>query len=369
MQSGSSLRSVRKVRRRPRPLAVLAVLALGGCGGPAPVPSAAPAPVPGPSSAPPPAAPLDESTLAQPPEVEEEPPPAQAPPAPAAYAPPPPFSPAERAERFPRGDLAAARARNREGLARRAAGDAPGALAAYEEALTLSPRYVPARYNRACELARLGGEHVSAALDELETLLRLGTKDARLFVARGRFDADFDAVREEPRFEAITGSVAFDPAAAFGRQFCRDPGRVGSLIDLDRGFQLYVETETAHEDGVTLDIYAHVTGKEAYDQAIRTVGEVASYVCDPNIEYPGNLGTFRLARAGGATKCLTLRGEAEWTSQFELCLVQHDGTWRLASVAEWPDGPIDERVMRDQAASARSAKETGLARFGVTAGR
>jgi hypothetical protein len=333
-------------------------LSLACASSPRPRPVAAPHPTTDPS------APIDESPRAEPPAADA-PIPLAAPEITPPTAPlPPPFSAKERAERFPRGDLAAARAKNREGLSLRQAGDHGGALTAYEAALALSPRFVPARYNRACELALLEGDARGRALDELETLLRMDTADARLFVSRARFDPDFDAVRGDPRFAALVGRVAFDPNLGVAAQHCVDPGRLGSLIDPERGVELVVETESADDSVTPVSFEEHATGRAAFDRVMWIMGETEWMVCGADAGWEGSLVGYRLARAKEPRKCLALAGEAEWTSQFLACFARDGGEWRLASLAMWPDGPISEDVAHQWRLAALAARDRGWARFG-----
>lgn len=279
------------------------------------------------------------------------------------YTPPAPFTDAERKARFPRGKLGDARTKNREGLALRAAGDAVGAKAAYAAALGLSPRFAPARYNLACELARAGDK--DGALQELETLLRLATPDARLFLGRARFDADFDGVREDARFKGLVGQVRFDATRPVAEQVCADPGRIADLIDPRRGVEVYVETEDASDRGLAEDYQIHVTGKEAFDQVSRVMSSLAWGACsDEDFELTGTLKTYRLASAKETKTCLGFAEQMEWSSQYLACFVNEDG-WKLASIAMFPDGPLGEDYETGLWRKARAAKERGYQNFGV----
>lgn len=282
----------------------------------------------------------------------------------APYSPPPPFSDAERKAQFPRGKLAEARTKNREGLALRAADDAAGAKAAYAAALVLSPRFAPARYNLACELAR-GGDK-DGALRELETLIRLATPDARLFVARARFDADFDSVREDARMQGLVGQVRFDPSRPVTEQVCADPGRVADLIDPRRGVEVFVETEDASDRGLAQSYEVHVAGKEAFDKVSGVMSALAWGACtDEDYGMTGTLKTYRLASAKEPKTCLGFAEQTEWSSQYLACFV-NDGGWKLASIAMFPDGPLSEEYEGGLWRKARAAKDRGYQNFGLT---
>lgn len=284
-----------------------------------------------------------------------------------AYVAPAPFSEAERKAKFPRGNLGDARTKNREGLARRAADDAGGAKAAYAEALSLSPRFAPARYNLACELAREGNKE--AALGELETLLRLATPDARLFVARARLDPDFASVREDPRFRGLVGQVRFDPTRPVAEQYCADPGRIADLIDEQRGVEIYVETESANEEKAIENFELRATGKEAFDRVARVMSELVWYACaEDDMGLTGTLKSYRLASAKDKQTCLAFEGQMEWSSQFLACFVNEDG-WKLASISMFPDGPLNDTWEYSLKQRARAAKDRGYRNFGVEASR
>jgi len=281
----------------------------------------------------------------------------------APYVAPVPFTDAERKARFPRGKLGEARAKNREGLRLRVAGDAAGARAAYAEAVTLSPRFAPARYNLACELARAGDR--DGALRELETLARLATPDARLFVARARFDEDFDGLREDARFRGLVALVRFDASRPVMEQYCADPGRIADLIDARRGVEVYVETESAAEEVKAESYEVHATGKGAFDQVAKVLGAMSWSACaDDDLGMTGTLKTYRLAAAKTQETCLAFEEQAEWTSQYLACFV-NDGGWKLASIAMFPDGPLSEDFEFRLKQKARAAKDRGYRNFGV----
>ncbi|MFO0748278.1 MAG: hypothetical protein U1F43_21840 [Myxococcota bacterium] len=290
-----------------------------------------------------------------------------APVAASAYAPPAPLSDAERRERYPVGDVVQARALNRSGYAKRQAGDAAGARADYEAALAASPRYAPARYNLACELARTGQADLrERAVLLIEDLVRIGTPQARTFVARTRFDEDLASLAADPRLAALAGTVRFDEAQPFARQMCEDRGRIGALVDPQKGFVEYLETESPSESFPTYHLTRRVSGKAAFDEALALIGQVALSACPTEgmDVRSGSLHTFRLAGDARDVVCMTSHGEAEWSSQALLCVVHEPQGWRIATFSQFPDGPI---IVEPMMAEAREAKRQGLALFGRAA--
>jgi len=310
-------------------------------------------------------APADTGGEAQPPD--------QAPPAPqdpikvGDYIAPTALSATERTSRYPKGDVAASRAANKRGLERRAAGDSVGALAEYRVAVDQSPSYMPARFNLACELAT-SAEPGSrdAAIGHLEDLLRIGSGEAREYVALAGFDEDFKALREDPRFQAIVGSVRFDPELSF-EQLCADPGRIVSLIDGATGFVDFVETEATPDGRPAKHLERHVVGKDAVKAAMAQLDEVSTYLCaaerDP--EMTGSLFTYKRARAGDKDPvCLAYDHSMEWSEQFLVCLARQPSGFRIASMATFPTGPIEPAAMAPVMKRVRSARDKGLALFG-----
>jgi len=294
------------------------------------------------------------------------PPPVQAPLTIASYTAPSALGPSERSKRFPRGDRAAAREANKKGLALRASGDHAGARAAYQEGVTASPSHVAVRYNLACELALDPAAH-DLAIAQLEELLRVGTPEARAFVSRARFDVDFAALHDDARFQAIVGSVHYDPAEPFGPQLCNDPGRIGSLIDPDKGYYDSVDQEAGADESPASFVAGVVQGKAAYDAALSQTRALGSYLCGGWEDPSGSLVSFKLANATKRdTVCMAFDAQGEWATQFLVCVANQPEGWRLASMAEFPTGPIGEEAMLAYRNNARAARDRGLALFGKT---
>jgi hypothetical protein len=283
------------------------------------------------------------------------------------YIAPAALSATERTRRYPKGDLAASRDANKRGLERRAAGDKVGALAEYRAAVEASPSYTPARFNLACELATSAEPGVrDAAIGHLEDLLRIGSGEAREYVALAAFDEDFKALRDDPRFQAIVGSVRFDPELSF-EQLCTDPGRIASLIDGAKGFVDFVETEATPDGKPAKHEERHVVGKDALKAALAQLKELSTYLCaaerDP--EMTGSLFTYKLARAGDKDPvCLAYDHSMEWSEQFLVCLARQPDGFRIASMATFPTGPIEPAAMAPVMKRVRSARDKGLALFG-----
>jgi hypothetical protein len=286
------------------------------------------------------------------------------------YTAPAALPPGERAARFPRGDLAKARDGNKRGLEKRLAGDDALARAAYTEALAASPAFNAARYNLACELARSKApEDHTAAIGHLEDLLRVGTAESRAFVARARFAPDFDALTADPRFQAIIGSVRIDPAEPLGLQLCDDPGRVASLIDTTRGLVAHVEAEATPTGGKAILETRTVTRKEALDVVAELTKRFTESACtlEPGLEKRKSLLEYRLAQAGAKDSvCLAWDTDIEWAEQFFVCLSKQPEGWRLATIARFPTGPLDESYEAKVWSRVSKARDEGLALFGKT---
>ncbi len=207
--------------------------------------------------------------------------------------------------RLPLAELSRARALNREGIAARARGDALGARGAYAEAVRLSPHLAPARYNLACEFARdASGSGHDEAIAQLESLFVLGSKEARAFAARARFDADFECLRSDPRFVAMQASIRFDPRQRSSAQLCDDPARIADLVDAARGVEAY-EFRQSMEDGHPDHLIdGRLAGKEAFDRAMSHARASSSDDCAwPSQD--GSFGTHALGppKGDGMTAC------------------------------------------------------------------
>lgn len=291
----------------------------------------------------------------------------------AEYAVPQAVPAAERATVYPDGDRAAAKKHNRAGLKAREGGDGAGALAAYRAAVAASPAYAPGRYNLSCELALAG--QGDAAIEQLEHLLRLGTPEARSFVARARFDPDFARVAGDPRFRAIGDSFRLDEGTGAGTgpgvlaQVCADPGRLVALIHPERGIGHYLETESAADDVKPEKAQGPLAPRDALRFVRRLLGPEGLW-CDG-----GRLRTYsedcerKLADFDVSTTpvCLTRSGCMEWTEQEEICLARDDGKLRIAFAARTPDGPIDPGIARRTAKAVTAEREKALARFAPAA--
>ena len=77
------------------------------------------------------------------------------------------------------------------------------ALQYYSDALSKDPGSVPALYNYACASSLDGNKN--DAVEYLQRLVDLGTKEATQKVKKARTDRDFDPVRDDPDFKRVTG--------------------------------------------------------------------------------------------------------------------------------------------------------------------
>ncbi len=271
-------------------------------------------------------------------------------PLPNGYVVPTAASAKERAVLFPVGDPARSRKLNTEGLRLRKLGKHKEALASYIAAYKASPANEAARYKAACEAALSENPEARAlVVPILETLLRQGTREARVFVAEARFDPDFKAVADNPNFWALVDSVAIDPSEPLGVQLCADPARVASLLDVKRGLVTHVERESARSDvRVPPPKTTHVTGRETLAAALSFLKEAASSMCEPDLQEVAGDSALLNARLGllgdKDVSCLSFATEIEWSSEYRVCLVRHDGAWRLAALAEVPSGPLDQEM-------------------------
>lgn len=79
------------------------------------------------------------------------------------------------------------------------------ALTQFEKAIDIYPGYVQALYDAACTHALLG--NADEAVDYLQKLTDIGTKDSLGRVFKARVDQDFLRLRDDPGFRATTGYV------------------------------------------------------------------------------------------------------------------------------------------------------------------
>jgi len=98
-----------------------------------------------------------------------------------------------------------AREFNREGLRKHRRLDIEAALRDYRAALEAWPGYPHTNYNIACAYALT--DRAEEALEHLAVLRLIGDEAARERLVAARLDADFDPLRGDPRFRALTGYV------------------------------------------------------------------------------------------------------------------------------------------------------------------
>jgi tetratricopeptide (TPR) repeat protein len=77
------------------------------------------------------------------------------------------------------------------------------ALEYFETALSKDPGSVAALYNFACASSLDGNK--DDAVEHLQRLVDLGTKEATVKVKKARTDRDFDPIRDDPDFKRVTG--------------------------------------------------------------------------------------------------------------------------------------------------------------------
>jgi tetratricopeptide (TPR) repeat protein len=285
----------------------------------------------------------------------------------AAYEPPKPLPAAQLAKQYPDGDRATAKKHNAEGLALRKIGDGAGAMAAYKAAVATSPSYVPGHYNYACELAIAG--QLDAAVAQLEHLLRIGTLEARSFAARAAFDEDFLRLRDDPRFLAIAASFTVDPSRPFLAQVCADESRLAAVVDAERGFGHYLETESAVDEALARKATGALRPATALRFLRKMMGPEGLW-CEGRAprkrseDCEAALADFALSEGPA---CFVRLGCTEWSDQEELCVVSAGGSWRVAFAARRPDGPLapEFRVATEKALGVERTK--ALAAFGQTA--
>ncbi|MBM4388830.1 MAG: tetratricopeptide repeat protein [Deltaproteobacteria bacterium] len=82
-------------------------------------------------------------------------------------------------------------------------GDCDGALKMYEEALSLYPGFVQALYDSACCYSLTGQKEL--AIEYLQRLVDIGTKESHAKFALARTDKDFDPMRDDVEFKKTTG--------------------------------------------------------------------------------------------------------------------------------------------------------------------
>lgn len=79
------------------------------------------------------------------------------------------------------------------------------AIGLYEDALSVYPYYVAAKYDLACARAVSGDER--GAIRELEELNSWDDSEAAQKIIKARSDEDFESIRDNPNFKLITGYV------------------------------------------------------------------------------------------------------------------------------------------------------------------
>ena len=189
------------------------------------------------------------------------------------YEPPEALSPKESRKAYPWGKRKAAKKKNTAALKARKKGDSEGALAAYKEALTLSPGYVTARFNLACEYARFG--KADEAIVELEHLYKMATPEAMRKLGKLQVDKDFDPIRGDHRIKAIEAGFKVDFDAMLFEQICGNEGKIITMMDNENG--LYgIKTRMDRSEGVLKGKGEILKGGKARTQVFK----VLDVVCD-----------------------------------------------------------------------------------------
>ncbi|MGB0590901.1 MAG: tetratricopeptide repeat protein [Myxococcota bacterium] len=267
--------------------------------------------------------------------------------APPAYTIPEALSAKESRKQYARGKRNTAKKKNTAALKLRKKEDSPGAIASYKEALELSPGYVTARFNLACEYARFG--NADEAIGELEHLFKMGTAEAMRKIAKLQVDSDFDPIREDPRIKTISDSFAVDFDQMLFKQICGNEGKIIGIIDHKEG--LYgITTRVNNRTGTLKAKAAVVKGGKA-----RTlVFKMLDMICDngkvrrdERAEGP-ILTDTKLSKwtAKYPKRCVTYYGNIEGDPEVDgdihgtdiegnMCFIRQGERWTLGVAGQW----------------------------------
>ena len=267
--------------------------------------------------------------------------------------------------------IRSAREHNRLGLKSRQHGDNTAARMHYLNALHAAPSYAPARYNLACEYA-LEGRH-SAALTELENLLKQGGFTARRFVAQALVDEDFASIVKDSRFIAVQDKIALKKKRRVLAQVCLQRWRHNSLLHPTKGFVTFANYYDGYEG-------CHITSKELVHQEtdknrgrkslLSHLGQVCDIWKAKNDDSPDD-DLFRYRRPPDADDdpwnvdprltqsksnlvCATQAFGGCNGDIYEVCFARSEGYWYVAVLLSYPvqgceslTRPAIRAVMRD----------------------
>lgn len=258
-----------------------------------------------------------------------------------------------------------ASALNRQGLAARKGGDAVKATALYREAIGADPRYAPARYNLACELAR--ARDADGAMAQLDALLAMGTPDARRFAAVARHDSDFAPISKDPRFLRLQRSFDLDLKRPILAQLCADPARLVDVVDPKLGLITWRDVQDVASDGPGVTQARTLTGGRARAAAAKLFedGELceAGKVASDEDGCSGVADKVLVAPRDAGLVCFERQGCMEWSTNDEVCFGRtKTGRWALVFVSQTDSGVLvgDPSFMRGVSAREKTQKAAAI---------
>jgi hypothetical protein len=282
--------------------------------------------------------------------------PAQASAAPG-YVIPEALTPKESKEQYGLGKIRAAKKKNSAALKLRKKKNTEGAIAAYRAALELSPGYVTARFNLACEYARFG--NADEAIAELDHLFKMGTPEALRKIAKLQVDSDFDPIRTDPRITQIEEHFAIDFEQPLFKQICANEGKIIGIMDHEAG--LYgISTRVDNNEGVVRGKSSIVKGGKArvlVFKLLDTVCDMGKVARDERAEGPV-LSDTKLSEwvEKYPKRCITyytnlpgdpeVDGDGHGTDiEGAMCFIRQGQRWTLGVAGEWEvDGGMETDV-------------------------
>ena len=272
------------------------------------------------------------------------------------YAPPEALSLKERKKEYPKGKRKAATKKNTDALKLRKKDDSAGAIAAYQEAIKLSPNYVNGRFNLACEYARFA--KADEAIAELEHLYKIGSPKAMRKLGKIQVDKDFDPIREDPRIKAIVAGFAVDFDQMLFKQVCANEGKMITLMDHEEGLYA-ISTRINQNKGVMTGKAKLIKGGKARGHVFKildTVCDSGKILRDERAEGP-ILSDTKLSKwtEKYVKRCVKYYGNVEGDSEVDgdihgtniegaFCFIRQGEAWTLGVAGQWS---ADEQMESD----------------------
>ena len=208
----------------------------------------------------------------------------------------------------------------------------------------------------ACEHARFG--RATEAIQELEHLLKMGSRDAIAKVAKAHVDSDFDPIRKNPTFSGMMAMFEPDPDKLILKQLCASPGKIVRMVDPKRGLVIH----DSYSDGSDEDnsfFALQLKGNKARRAALTTISPDSSWCNRRDLERGDHIEVIHdsVLSKWKSKRVRCIRASYMRFQLNRLCFYRtEEGPWRLGLIGEFTSGS-DPGMRKDNQRGLKKAKK------------